>query len=54
MKMKQNQKTKMKNLPSVLPFSEGLQSEVATERVGEREKERVGEREKKRVGERER
>ena len=28
--------------------------EVATERVGEREKERVGEREKKRVGERER
>ena len=44
----------MKNLPSVLPFSEGfLLPEVATERVGGREKERVGEREKKRVGERE-
>ena len=45
----------MKNLPSVLPFSEGfLRREVATETVGEREKERLGEREKKRVGERER
>ena len=38
----------MKNLPSVLPFSEHfLLREVAIERVREREKERVGERGKK-------